>query len=249
MKNKYLKIKILSGMLCVGLTFSGASLSFAATSDNASAQDEVVTSLNFKNSANKKAAKVHRAEMKATLQIVIKESVTSKIITQTEGDKVLEYVNVRSVKNRIDHKNNKKGKCDGPKGGLYNDLVTDGILTKEKSDVLREKMHVKVEEIRTLELKKSLNVLVVKKVLTVDQCKKVQEVIIAKNVQKKEIYKKMRGMSEKDREDYIKKMDGTKVSPMKVLIDNGTITKEQEIEIQKVLPHHNHGGHGHHSTK
>ena len=42
---------------------------------------------------------------------------------------------------------------------------------------------------------------------------------------------------------YMEKMKLTKVSPMKGLIDNGTITKEQEIEIIKVLPHHFHGGH------
>ena len=64
---------------------------------------------------------------------------------------------------------------------------------------------------------------------------------MAKHAERKEIYKKMKDMSEKERKDYMKKIKSTKVSPMKVLIDNGTITKEQEIEIQKVLPQHNHG--------
>ncbi|WP_291639067.1 hypothetical protein [Clostridium sp.] len=31
------------------------------------------------------------------------------------------------------------------------------------------------------------------------------------------------------------------INPMKELIDNGTITKEQEKEIQKILPNHKHG--------
>jgi hypothetical protein len=31
---------------------------------------------------------------------------------------------------------------------------------------------------------------------------------------------------------------------MKALLDNGTITKEQEVEIQKVTPHYNHGKNG-----
>ena len=50
-------------------------------------------------------------------------------------------------------------------------------------------------------------------------------------------------MSEKERQEYMKKMDKTKVNPMKALVDNGTITKEQEAKIQQVLPQH---GHGHH---
>ena len=37
----------------------------------------------------------------------------------------------------------------------------------------------------------------------------------------------MKNMSENERKDYMEKNKSTKVSPMKVLIDNGTITKEQ----------------------
>ena len=43
-------------------------------------------------------------------------------------------------------KNAKDGKCEGAKGGLFNDLVTEGILTQEKSDALREKMYIKNTE-------------------------------------------------------------------------------------------------------
>lgn len=244
MKSKSLKIRILSGMLAAGIAFSGASIAFAARGDNSNGSEKVSTSISLKNSIiNKKAAKAHRAEIKGTLKIVIKESITSNIITQTEGDKVLEYVNAKSAKSHINHKKHKEcktGKCGDAKGGLFNDLVTEGILTKEKSDALREKMYIKRTEIKTVELKNNLNVLVVKKVLTVDQCEKVQKVIIARHAEKKEIYKKMKNMSETERKAYMKKMDTTKVSPMKVLIDNGTITKDQEIEIQKVLPHHGH---------
>jgi len=42
----------------------------------------------------------------------------------------------------------------------------------------------------------------------------------------------------------VKKNKISKVSPMKVLVDNGTITKAQAKEIQKILPHYKHGGKG-----
>ena len=249
MKNTSLRIKILSGVLCTGLAFSSSSLTFAAAENKGSTNNVVATSMDFKDSVNnKKATEAHHAEMKATLEIVIKESIASNIITKAEGDKVLAYANAKSAKTHGDLKKDKtckNGKCDGAKGGLFNELVTKGILTQGKSDALKKTMYVKKTEIRTLEVKKSLDILVVKKVLTIGQSKKVEKAIIAKQAERVEIYKKMKDMNKTERKAYMKKMKSTSISPTKVLIDNGTITKEQEIEIQKVLPHHNRGHHGH----
>ena len=242
MKNVSLKMKILSGMLSAGIAFSGSSLAFATGNNDANAKS--ATSINIKHSqSNKKEAKEHRAEMEATLQIVVKESENSNIITKAEGDKVLEYVKVKYDEKQMNHKKNKEGKYDGKKGGLFNDLVTEGILTKEKSDALRENMYAKRTEIKTAEIKTGLKGLVDDKVITTEQSNKVQASIMTRQTQRKENFKKMQNMSEKERQEYMKKMDGTKVNPMKALVDNGTITKEQEAKIQQVLPHH---GHGHH---
>ena len=109
-------------------------------------------------------------------------------------------------------------------------------------------MYDKKAELRAEKLQKGLDTLVANKVLTMEQSSKVQEVIIAREAERRENYKKMKGMSEKERKDYMKKIKSTMVNPMKVLIDNGTITKEQEKEIQKILPHHNHGHHGCHGN-
>ncbi|MCB2293525.1 hypothetical protein LGK95_08325 [Clostridium algoriphilum] len=248
MINTSLRMKILSGLLCTGLALTPASLTFASVISGDNAKENTATSMNIKAPASgKQSYKSHHAEMKKTLKTVVKESVSSKIITKTEGDKVLEYVNSKSMKNRGDVKKDNKsedGKHDGPKGGLFNDLVTEGILTQKKSDALRKSMYVKITEIRTVELKNGLNSLVVKKVLTVEQSNKVSGAITSAQVQKKKMFKKMKNMSENERKIYMEKMEKTKISPMKKLIDNGTITKEQELEIQKVLPQHNHGPHG-----
>jgi len=249
MKNTSLRIKILSGMLCTGLALSSSSFAFAAGKEDGSVNNNVATSMDFKNpSYNKKDSQAHRAEMRSILKIVIEESIKSNIITQDEGDKILKYVTVKFDKNSNDNKKQKtckKGKCDGSKGGLFNDLVTEGILTVEKSDKVREKMYAKRTEIRTIEIKKGLNTLVANKIITMEQSKKVEEVIIEKHVERKEFYRKIKGLSEKERHDYIKKFKSDKVSPMKILVDNGIITKEQETEIQNVLPHHNHGHRNH----
>ena len=248
MKKKDLRIKILCGMLCTGLVCSGASLSFATEKNNGSINEKLATSIDIKSPMEKEEQEQERREkIKVTLEAVIADSVASKIITQAEGDKVLEHVALKSQKQPGDGNRGhrcKNGKCDGGKGGLFNELVTEGILTVEKSDALREKLHLKNTEQRHEKLKNDLNTLVTKKVLTAQQSDKVKEAIMAREAERKKNYKKMKDMTEIERKDYMKKIKGSTVNSMKVLIDNGTITKEQEKEIQKILPHTHHGKHG-----
>ncbi len=58
---------------------------------------------------------------------------------------------------------------------------------------------------------------------------------------------KMKDMTKKEKKackkEMKKNMKKNMINPMKVLIDNGTITKEQEKEIQKLLPNYKHGHH------
>lgn len=245
MKNTSLKMKVLSGMLCAGLTFSGTNISFAAVNQENNSVGNLVTSMNFKVSMDKKKIEeVAQAKMKDTLEVVIKESVQSNIITRDEGDKVLKYLAERSDKKCEGGKKCKKERGDHKKGGLFNALVTEGILTKEKADTLREKMYAKKAETKREELQKGLTILVANKVITIEQKNKVEEAIMATEAQRKEDYKKMRDMTKEEREEHIKKMKDNKIDSMKVLVDNGTITKKQEKEIQKVL-HQNH----HHKYK
>ena len=244
MKNKSLKIKILSAMLCTGLTLSTASFTFAAVKNNDGVSEKSTTSMDFRNSMDeKKFEEQKRTEMKATLEGVIKDSVRSNIITQAEGDKILEYVKLKAEKKCEKGKKCKRQKGDHTKGGLFNDLVTEGILTKEKANELREKMYIKKTELKKEELQKGLTTLVDNKILTMEQSKKVQEAIMARDAERAEDYKKMRDMSDSEKKMHMEKMKGTKVDPIKALVDNGTITKEQQKEIHKVLHHHHHHHH------
>jgi hypothetical protein len=147
MKNTSLRMKALSGILCAGLTFSGTNISFAAVNQEYNEEGKPVTSVDFKESMDKKKVEeVPQSKIKETLELVIKESIESNIITRDEGDKVLKYLAERSEKKCEGGKKCKKERGDHEKGGLFNDLVTEGILTKEKADALREKVHVKKAE-------------------------------------------------------------------------------------------------------
>jgi hypothetical protein len=242
MKNLSLRMKVLSGVLCAGLTFSGTNISFAAVKQEGNAPVKFVTSMNATVPMDKVegSAQLKRNDI---FEALIKESVDSKDITRDEGNKVLKYVAEKVDKKCGDNKKCKKERGDHGKGGLFNELVTEGILTKEKSDVLREKMHAKGVKIKTEELQKGLTTLVDNKVLTIEQRGKVEEAIMAKYAQRKEEFKKMRTMNEKERKEHMKKMRDTESDPMKELVDNGTITKDQMKEINKVLHHRHHYEH------
>ena len=242
MKNKSLRIKILSGMLCTGLALSASSISFAAENQGSITRENFVTSMDLKVTVEKhKEMKERHAKMKATFEVVIKESIKSKIITKDEGEKVLKYVAEKSEKKCEDKKDCKKVRDHKEKGGLFNELVTEGILSKEKANALREKVYIKKSEMRNEEIQKSLNTLVDTKVLTSEQSKKVVKAIKVAQEEKIENFKRMRELSDTEKEEFKKKIRDTKVNPLKALVDDGTITKEQEAEIQKIIPHHHHG--------
>jgi hypothetical protein len=237
MNNKSLRMKILSGMLCSGLVFSTSSVTFATINSNGSKDEKIATSINFTHLAETEKVNERSKEMRSTLEDVIKDSIGEKIITQTEGDKVLAYIAAKYDKRSEDNKKTEKG-------GLFENLVNEGILTKEKSDALKEKMHCKKTELKSEQTKKGLDTLVASKVLTTQQRDKVKEALDAGDAVRSQNYKKMKDMSKKEKKAYMKKMKKNKVNALKGLLDNGTITKEQEVEIQKVTPHYNHGKNG-----
>ena len=240
MKNISLKMKILSGMLCAGLAFSGTNISFAAVKESDNTEIKSVTSINSKAPMEeKKIEDPAREKMRVTFKATIKECVESNIITRAEGDKVLKYVTEKVEKNCGDNGDCKKERDNYKKGGLFNELVTEGILTKEKADAVREKMHTKKIKIKTEELKKGLTTLVENKVLTIEQRNKVEEAIMSTYAQRSEDYKKMVNMTEEEQKDHMKRMKDTEIDAMKILVENGTITKDQMKEVKKVL-HHNH---------
>jgi hypothetical protein len=240
MKKTSLRMKILSATLCTGLALSSTSVSFAAVSQGGSSNEVVATSMDFKVTVDKEEQE-RSAEMKGTLEIVIKEALLSSAITEDEGKKILEFVATRSEKRSGEDKDCKN--CKDEKGGFFNELVDAKILTQKKSDGLRDRMYLKKTEIRSEQLQKGLNILVEKKILTPDQKGKVDKAIKENDALRKENYSKMKGMTKEQMKDHKKEMKKNKINPMKALIEDGTITKEQGNEIQKILPSHKHGHH------
>lgn len=250
-----LKAKILCGVLAGGVILSSGSSAFAAgenTSDSTQ-NSKIECKIPMDRS---KFHEERMTEMNTILQDVLKEAVASKTITQKESDQIKAYTDKKAEEAKKFREQRKagegkagnkelKGRTMGKegKGELFAELVTEGILTQEKANTLREKIHVKTEALREANLKQNLSKLVENKTLTQDQADKIAAAIKAENNARKADFEEIKNMTEEERREYMKGKKNSYKDPLKVLVENGTITEAQEQEVRKVVPTHK-GKHG-----
>lgn len=240
-----LKAKILCGVLAGGVILSAGSSAFAA-SQNASNSTEN-SKIEYKVPMDRNKFHEERmAEMNKILQEVLKEAVASNIITQEESDQIKAYKDKRDQQKEENKLSKDKGIGKEGKGGFWAELVSEGILTKEKADILREKIHEKNQVLREANLKQNLSKLVENKTLTQEQADKIAAAIKAENDARKAAFEKTKNMTEEKRHEYMQSIKDSRKDPIKALLDNGTITEAQEKEVRKILPGHKnkHNGPG-----
>lgn len=240
-----LKAKILCGVLAGGVILSAGSSAFAA-SENASNSTEN-SKIEYKVPMDRSKFHEERmAEMNTILQEVLKEAVGSKKITQEESNKIKAYKDKKDQQREENKSSKDKGIGKEGKGGFWADLVSDGILTQEKADILREKIHEKNQALREANLKQNLSKLVGNKTLTQDQADKIAAAIKAENDARKADFEKTKNMTEEERHKYMESRKDSYKDPIKTLVDNGTITEAQGKEVRKILPGHKnkHNGPG-----
>ncbi|MCY6369471.1 hypothetical protein [Clostridium ganghwense] len=251
-----LKAKIMCGLLAGGMALSAASSAFAAT-EKATDTDKSLKIEHRIPMDKNKFNKDRMEEMNKVFEAVLTEAVSSNLITQDESDKIKTYVDKKAEeakqfmaqrreaaqkegkkapKDRKMDRTDKQGKQRKPE--LFAELVDEGILTQEKADALREKMHQKAVELKDAKLKEDLSKLVENKTITQEQADKIASAIKTAQDTKKADFEKFKDMSEEERKEYIKNLKNNHTNPIKSLIEDGTITEEQAKEIRKTLPGH-----------
>lgn len=246
-----LKTKILCGAVAGGILLSTTSIAFASTSNN-------VTSKTTSNASYRSASNNKNQDMEKVLESVLKEGVTSKTITQEESDKIKTYndekrenfkeemKNNKEAKNNKDTENTKKAKVKGEKKDLFANLVSDGVLSKEKADALRKSMNEQFQALREKTMKENLSKLVTNKTITQEQANKIQTAMKEQMEKRKSEMEKMKTMTEEERKEYMETNKEEKVNPIDSLVKNGTITEKQEDAIKKAIlnkgdKNHKHG--------
>ncbi|GEM_PF-653180 len=179
---------------------------------------------NFKGSKNlKNKFRQHKGELQATLKL----GVSSKIITQTESNKILAYQNSK-IKT-----NDKTQKPD-----FFKELVNNKILSQTKADALKSSEKTQRDTKRQQALETNLKKLVADKTVTQDQANKIKDVIIKAEAAKKADFKKTKTMTETQRKTYMDNSKTKHINPLKSLVDNGTITQAQVDKVGSGA--HNH---------
>jgi len=80
-------------------------------------------------------------------------------------------------------------------------------------------------------LETNLKKLVTDKTLTQDQANKIKVVIIKAKADKKAIFEKTKTMTDEQRKAYMNSNKRSHINPLKILVDNGTITQAQANKI------------------
>lgn len=259
-----LKAKILCGVLAGGVILSAGSSAFAA-SENASDSTQNSKIEHRISMDRNKFNKDKMEEMNKVFESVLQEAVSSKIITQDESNKIKAYTDKKAEeakqfmqqRKQVEQKETNKAPKDRKidragkigkegKGGLFAELVNEGILTQEKANILREKVNEKTKALREAKLKEDLSKLVTNKTLTQDQANKIEAAIKAENDARKADFEKIKNMTEEQRRKYMESKKNSYKDPIKSLIENKTITEAQGKEVRKILPGHKnkHNGPG-----
>ncbi|MCJ7690893.1 MAG: hypothetical protein MUO60_16475 [Clostridiaceae bacterium] len=228
-----LKTKIITAVITGGVLVSSASFAFAA--------DKVTPSPN--GTETLKHNKRIVPDRGSRLESELKAAVTSKIITQTESDKILAHETSKVRKGPRAEKHTKGGKPD-----LFKELVKENILTQAKADALKTSQEATMMVQRQANLNTKINVFVTDKTITQAQATRVIAAINADEATKKVARDKASNMTETEKKTYMDSLRDNEVDPLKALVTDGTITQGQADKLVEVF-HIGGPGHREHRKK
>ncbi len=254
-QRKYL-IKIISGVVIGGLLFSTGANVFASDSQGASNKKppcegrmDMGGKDHFK---GEKGFGMKGPKENGGFVNMLSELVKDGTLTQNESDKIAEYMNKKQEQRKAEmdkiksmtpeeRKSYFEGRRD-KKQDILSELVSNGILTQEKADVVKNKLAQKQEENRKArlnEITNKLNELVEKGTISKEQVAKVIEGIKQQESERKAEMDKIKSMTKDERDAYFKSLKGQKGDFLKKLVDDKTLTQEQANAIRKVIrmPH------------
>ena len=226
MKSISLKTKIITGLITGGMLLSSVSLAFATTT-------KPITT-----DALKSSKKIQRdTKRQQDLDINLKKIVTDKTITQGQADKIKAAIIKEETAKKADFEKTKtmtesqrKTYMDNNKTNHKNPLkalVKNGTITQDQADKLKSNEKIQRDTKRQQDLDTKLKKLVSDKTITQGQADKIKAAIIKEKAAKKVDFEKIKTMTKAQRKTYSDNKKITHVSPLKSLVDNGTITQQQ----------------------
>ncbi|KPU45107.1 hypothetical protein OXPF_12330 [Oxobacter pfennigii] len=190
----------------------------------------------------------------------LKTLVDEKIISQEAADKIkeLQQKNIDERKEELNKvkdmteeereayfEDNKNQSLKPVKEDIYSRAVTEGIITQEKADEIRNKLDSIHEEERDKKISEIMSELVQKGTITQEQADKVIEYMNTEEENKELDHEKIRDMTFEERREYMQNKVSDKENFLSELVEDGILTNEQADEISKVFRKGAQRGEGH----
>lgn len=164
---------------------------------------------------------------KGILEETLNELINEKVITKEKADNILSYVRENAKDSKI---NNRKLE------NLFGEMVEKKILTEEEAEAIRERNGEKIFLLKKDEISKKLDELVKNNTITQEQKKCFMDKLDKAHSGRKEIYKKLKGMSEKERKEYIEKNNLHRKDIIDEMLKENIINESQAESMRKSMP-------------
>lgn len=172
--------------------------------------------------------------LKKSVNDLVKEGV----LTKEKADNVLSYV--KKNKDKDKDKDNKEGHHK-----LFESMVNEKIITQVEADAIREKKYENIMILKKEKITKSLKGLVKDNKITQEQADKFMEKFEKKSNERRELHKKLRGMTKEKKKEYLDQNKLKGKSVIEEMVEEKIITENQAEAIKEAMPkakHHKEKG-------
>jgi len=157
--------------------------------------------------------------LKKSVNDLVKEGV----LTKKKADNVLSY----AKKN----KDNKEGYHK-----LFENMVNEKIITQVEADAIREKKYENIMILKKEKITKSLKGLVKDNTITQEQADKFMEKFEKKSNERRDLHKKLRGMTKEKKKEYLEQNKLKGKSIIDEMVEEKIITEKQAEAIKEAMP-------------
>ncbi len=244
MGSKIKMSRIIGGLLIGGLLLGGTSLAVADNSDSTSAPVSEIRAGMFG-----KMGHGARGLDGAGLQSVLTTLVASDQITQAQADQIVarqKQLQTERQQQREQMRDMTKAEREtlreqnrAEKADLLTQLVTEGTITQEQADAIKNAMGDQRSTQQQERLSTALKGLVEKNVISSQQSTAIVNKMTAMMNDRKAEMEKMRDMTAEQRRQY--KLENCPANPLAELVASGVLTQAQADQIQTALGHPGQG--------
>lgn len=252
-RNKF--SKVVGGLLIGGMLLSGGGMALAGDADtttntNTDKAKQFAEGRGFVGPGHRGGdfgGPMHRGgfglQGSANFQESIDKLVTDGVITQAKADEIKAFLESQAKAKQAEFDKIKamtpeerkaamdkmrEENKDKPRTGLWEELVTNNVLTQAEADKIKTTLQTQGEAERAAKLTEAIASLVKAGTITDAQGDQIVAALQAADAERQALRAKLDGMTEEERQQYCEEnKDKERTNPLEALISAGTITEDQ----------------------